>query len=303
MIHPASTTRRTAGDRLTRVQRIALTVIETRPAAPGVKDATIEALQRRGLVRFDQDHDANGYATSFPRWYLTATGRAALPELVTPPEPARTYTDLARITTGIARGWADRETDPRRIDWSGRQSRAAMPFRVVDGRPCNPAEPTTVRHGRNQLGRWGENLMADALVVATIGGVRHLLMVERGDGYGWAVPGGKVDRAETGGQAAARELAEETGLTVPVAAGRARTPRYVPDPRGSYEAWAVTVPVVIDLGERGELPAVAGADDARRAAWLPATSYQTLTAALTATYGGAVFAAHVDMVRQFLPTR
>lgn len=213
-----------------------------------------------------------------------------------------TYTHPDVFTIGVAHGWAEAETDPARIDWHERQSRAAIPFEVLDGHPVNPCEKTAVRRGRNEMGFWGENLMADALVTVIVGGRRYLLMVERGDGYGWAVPGGHVEAAETGPAAALRELAEETGLAVPPAAVRALPPRYVPDPRASDEAWAVTVPVHVYLGTWPALPAVTGGDDARRAEWIPAGSYSHLTGSITRRYGGQVFAAHRAMLTEFLGT-
>lgn len=213
----------------------------------------------------------------------------------------RTYTHLDVLTTGIAEGWAERETDPARIDWTARQSAAAIPFEVTGGRPVNPCASTGIRYGRNELGLWGENLMADALVTVTCGHYRYLLMVERGDGYGWAVPGGAAEPGETGVQAAARELAEETGLAVALEDCRAQEPLYVPDPRASDEAWAVTVPVHVDLGgSLLGLPYVKGDDDARRAGWIRAGSYDDLTATLRDVYGGQVFAAHTGMLREFL---
>jgi 8-oxo-dGTP pyrophosphatase MutT (NUDIX family) len=218
---------------------------------------------------------------------------------------ARTYTHPDVFTTGVEQGWAEPETDPARIGWPARQARAAIPFRVVDGRPVNPCEKTAVRYGRNELGLWGENLMADALVTVTWPGARYLLLVERGDGYGWAVPGGAAEPGETGLQAAARELAEETALQVSADLCRAMPPRYVPDPRASDEAWAVTIPVRIDLGEREErrgLPLIEGGDDARRAEWVPAGSYGLLMFALADPYGGKLFSAHEAMLREFLGT-
>ena len=211
-----------------------------------------------------------------------------------------TYTHPDVLTLGVREGWADPEADPACIDWRLRQGAAAIPFRVVSGRPVNPCAKTGIRHGRNELGRWGENLMADSLVTVTCAHYRYLLLIERGDGYGWAVPGGAAEPGETGVQAAVRELAEETGLAVPDALCQPREPRYVPDPRASDEAWAVTIPVTIDLGRMQGVPFVTGADDARQAQWVRAGSYEDLTATLDQVYGGRVFAAHAAMLREFL---
>lgn len=214
----------------------------------------------------------------------------------------RTYTHPDVFTLGVAEGWAEFETDPARIDWAERQARAAIPFEVIDGRPVNPCEKTSITRGRNEMGFWGEQKMADALVTCTLLGTRYLLMIERRDGYGWAVPGGHVEPFETGLDAAVRELAEETGLTGGTggtAIFREMPPRYVPDPRSSDEAWAVTLPVHIELGDRAALPAVRGTDDARRAEWIPARNYTVLAAALDMLHG-RVFAAHMAMLRDFL---
>lgn len=215
----------------------------------------------------------------------------------------RTYTHPDVLDLGVAEGWAESETDPTRIDWTERQARAAIPFEVIDGHPVNPCEKTGITQGRNEMGFWGEQKMADALVTCTYYGRRHLLMIERGDGYGWAVPGGHVESGETGLDAAVRELAEETGLDAhgwPFTVFREMPPRYVPDPRSSDEAWAVTIPVHIDIGDRDVIPVAVGADDARRAEWIPADSYSQLSDFLGAYFGGRVFAAHVAMLGDFL---
>jgi 8-oxo-dGTP pyrophosphatase MutT (NUDIX family) len=209
----------------------------------------------------------------------------------------RTFTHPDVFTIGVEQGWAEAQTDPTLIDWPARQARAAIPYQVVNGRPVNPCEQTAVRYGRNEMGFWGEQQMADALVTVTWSGTRGLLMIERGDGYGWAVPGGHIEPGETALQAAIRELAEETGLVISPAECRVMPARYVPDPRASDEAWAVTTPVHADLGVRDALPAVTGGDDARRAAFV---STALIASALDGRYDITVFAAHLAMLREFL---
>lgn len=219
----------------------------------------------------------------------------------------RTYTDPS-VLAGIAAGasWADPEMDPTRIDWAARLAASPLPFEVIDGRPyCREAHVASgIRYGRGWLGHWGPQQCADAVVLATDpAGVRRLLLIERrgGDGTaGWALPGGYVDPGETPADAAVRELREETGLTLPGAVWSPGTPRFVPDPRCTAESWMVTTPATVDLGPVDHLPHVAGSDDARRAAWITATSYDAVVYDLAATYGGTVFRAHIGLLRDVL---
>jgi ADP-ribose pyrophosphatase len=206
------------------------------------------------------------------------------------------------LTRGVAEGWADPETDPALIDWDKRLAAAAIPFDIsADGRPLSPFPPATIARGRNQLGRWGENLVAHALVTACRAGVRHVLLVQPGDQVAWRFPGGHVRAGETGPQAAMRELAEKTGMVIRDPALCHPWPaRHVDDPRASDEAWAVTVPVWTDLGELTELPEVVGGIGAT-AAWIPARDYPHLLATLKAEHrDGRIFRAHADMLRQLL---
>jgi 8-oxo-dGTP pyrophosphatase MutT (NUDIX family) len=213
------------------------------------------------------------------------------------------YTHPDVLGAGVAQGWADPETDPTRIDWPARQARALIPFEVIGGRPVNPGEKTAVRYGRNELGHWGEQAAADALVDATDqAGRRWIIMVERSDGYGWALPGGYIEPGEDPVDAAIRELHEETELLAIGRDWQASAPRYVPDPRASDESWMVSVLARCHLGEYHEhyMPEVVGADDAKWAAWVRADSYDTLAGYLTSTYGGRVFRAHRAMLADAL---
>ncbi|QSB14567.1 NUDIX domain-containing protein [Natronosporangium hydrolyticum] len=213
----------------------------------------------------------------------------------------RTWTHPDVLTRGVREGWADPQTDPTRIDWPSRQRHAAIPFKVINGRPLNPTAPTGIRHGRGELGHWGEAQAADAMVTADHDGHRWLLMVERADRHGWALPGGHVDPGEQATAAAIRELREETGLRLPARTPTtAQRPRIVPDPRATDEAWMVTTLVRIGLGAVDRLPAVHGGDDAARAAWCIADTYQKLTRHLATQHRGQVFAAHRQMLADAL---
>jgi ADP-ribose pyrophosphatase YjhB (NUDIX family) len=223
-------------------------------------------------------------------------------------DPQQTYTHPDVLTIGVTEGWADPETDPTRIDWVTRQADAVIAFPVVDGRPVNPCEHTAVRYGRNEFGHWGEARAADALVTAyDRTGCRWIVLVERRDGHGWALPGGHIEPGETPAEAAVRELREETGLHVPHnVVGDDTDPRYVPDPRASDEAWMVTVLITIAMGvfdTPWDFPQPVAGDDAVDARWIPAHTYHALVANLDTLTGGRLFPAHTAMLAEASPDR
>jgi ADP-ribose pyrophosphatase len=245
--------------------------------------------------------------THFHDWYGVYAGHAL--NVTASWETPVVERDLSpqELAAGVRAGWADLESDPTEIDWAARQERALIPFTTNRGRPCIPGPSTGIHRGRNQMGRWGESAMADALVTADLGdGARWLLLVERADGNGWAVPGGKIEVGETPVQAAARELGEETGLILPAEALTPSPARLVPDPRASDEAWAVTVVARAHLyldevqhlisGGVPDLPAVVGSDDARRAEWVQADTYADLVTSLRDRFKGNVFPAHIEFL-------
>lgn len=111
-------------------------------------------------------------------------------------------------------------------------------------------------------------LTADVVTLAEHDGVTWILLIQRNDepykGQ-WALPGGHVDTGEDAADAARRELAEETGVTV---AHSDLTPTGAyhavgRDPRGRY----VTVTYLAEF--EGQLPHATAADDARTAEWIP----------------------------------
>ena len=110
-------------------------------------------------------------------------------------------------------------------------------------------------------------------VVALTGdSVPHLLLVQRARppfAGEWALPGGFVDEGERVAHAAARELAEETGLKLRSLSllGVYDTPGR--DPRG----WTVSVTYIAKLPTQTP---VTGGDDAREARWFGADTLPKL---------------------------
>ncbi|MEV8435118.1 NUDIX hydrolase [Streptomyces chartreusis] len=96
---------------------------------------------------------------------------------------------------------------------------------------------------------------------------REVLLIQRGwpphEGA-WALPGGHVDAGETSIEAAARELEEETGVTVTADALRQAGVWDAPDrdPRGRYITVAYVA--VVPAGTT-----ITAGDDARTARWWP----------------------------------
>lgn len=123
-------------------------------------------------------------------------------------------------------------------------------------------------------GAWSEAPYAPTFVTADAVVVHsgHVLLVRRGAQPGrglWALPGGFVGQQETIFEACLRELREETGLKVPLAAfDEALRSGHVFD-RPDRSARGRTITHVFHFEfPVGELPAVSGGDDADQARWL-----------------------------------
>ena len=112
-------------------------------------------------------------------------------------------------------------------------------------------------------------LTCDAVVVQN----GHILLIERKAAPGkglWALPGGFVNPKERIQDAMLRELREETKIKVPapVLKGSITQSQVFDDPERSLRGRTVTHAYLIELPP-GELPAVKGSDDAKKAKWIP----------------------------------
>lgn len=117
--------------------------------------------------------------------------------------------------------------------------------------------------------QWGEGPFLTADSVVQVGD--HVLLIERGDGGGLALPGGFLNKNETFLQGAIRELKEETRLKVPIPVlkGSIKKRQVFDDPYRSTRARIVTEAFHFHLTNDTALPEVRGSDDAKLAFWMP----------------------------------
>jgi 8-oxo-dGTP pyrophosphatase MutT (NUDIX family) len=73
-----------------------------------------------------------------------------------------------------------------------------------------------------------------AVVILRDPGKARILLLRQPPGAGWGLPAGLMDRGETPAQAAARELAEETGIVLPAGALRPCTPNAIVHTGGQW---------------------------------------------------------------------
>jgi ADP-ribose pyrophosphatase len=177
-----------------------------------------------------------------------------------------------------------------------------IPYEIVDGHPVNPVEPNLPPTCADDadLGE-GEIRAIDAFVTCiTPDGQRWLLLIERRDGRGWALVGGKLKAGEPVLDGTVRELDEETTLTLPGIPWWLSPARYVYDSRNRRNRWFVTVIAHAEIGLVLWPPFVEGADDARRATWARANSPLQVADDLADRYNGRLFDAHETMLDEFL---
>lgn len=169
-------------------------------------------------------------------------------------------------------GWAD-PPDAHVVDFSQRQSLQAPLSFDDDGVPQNPEGRTGLR-GRGLLGCWGPNHAADTIVTRGHGDDVKVLCIRRRDRQGkadaWALPGGMVDAGEAPRIAASRELQEEVGIDLDLAAATVVYAGYVDDPRNTDQAWMETTALHVHLDDdRAAALRLSAGDDADAAAWRP----------------------------------
>jgi ADP-ribose pyrophosphatase len=143
------------------------------------------------------------------------------------------------------------------------------------------------------LGKWGPNYAADPIITRINRKDRclEMLAVQRRDNGQWAIPGGMVDKGEEVTRTLARELREETGVTLDMGEGRFVYQGYVDDPRNTDHAWMETTAKHLHLDqERAESMDLQAGSDARAVRWLPLTADNIRT----------LYASHCALVRSAL---
>ncbi|MEM7718084.1 MAG: NUDIX domain-containing protein [Pseudomonadota bacterium] len=132
---------------------------------------------------------------------------------------------------------------------------------------------------------------ADAVVVQN----GHILLVERANTPGkglFALPGGHLQK-ETALNAAIRELVEETRLNVPrkLLEGRLSAQKVFDHPDRSERGWVRTEAFKFDLIDGKAQEKVKGADDAKRAFWMPVNQLTP----------DVMFEDHFDIIQSLVP--
>jgi ADP-ribose pyrophosphatase len=184
-------------------------------------------------------------------------------------------------------GWAD----PEELTKAGEIPAESFSGRLkIDesGRPLNPAGRTGIA-GRGLLGKWGPNYAADPIITRINGRTRQfeMLAIERRDNGQWAIPGGMVDKGEEVAKTLARELMEETGVSLDMSEGNLIYRGYVDDPRNTDNSWMETTAKHLHLPpETADSMELKAGSDARAVRWLP----------LTTETVGNLYASHASFV-------
>ena len=222
-------------------------------------------------------------------------GRARLNVLRYRPHEYVTPKIAGRINAGGTKNvdptWQDRWSEE--TQWAN----GDLPV-VVDTdhgpRPLNPAGRTGLT-GLGGCKRLGENKAADPVITRTdpeTGRVQILLAYKSTEDQ-WCLPGGTVDEGESAAQACTRELEEEVGLRVDMAAGQVLYRGYVDDARNTDNAWFSTEARHVHLTGPVALQEPVASDDVSAARWVDVDSIKP----------GDLFASHGHIIEPLLPLR
>lgn len=217
------------------------------------------------LVGFHKDA-SSFYLDMFPTWKLAEVGAKMVGGATLDATEIR-----RRLYTNEGIWWAIKQDVPpavfeimSRIGADRRQRLAAEYFASCAARAEWDCEAS-----RKYGGHIG--VAVDAVITCA----QHLLLVERGGDIGngtYALPGGFVNPTERLARAALRELHEETGLDLLHLAGDLQTPGAMvafDHPRRSSRGRVITHALGWRLSGTPADHPVVGADDAKRAFWLP----------------------------------
>lgn len=121
------------------------------------------------------------------------------------------------------------------------------------------------------------DVATDAVVIQS----GHILLIERGGVAGkglFALPGGFLETDETLLECVIRELREETMLKVPekVLKGSIKASRMFDEPKRSLRGRILTMAYLFHLDDSEKLPKVRGADDAKKAFWVPLAEFDKM---------------------------
>lgn len=227
------------------------------------------------LIGSDKDN-STFYLRLFPQWTFEGSGQvetinaSAIREAFF--EGGNSLWDSGHL------GWLPATTEHFLALWRGDPAYAEL-----------MAEQAFIRQYRKDWGV-GPFIATDAVVVQS----GHVLLVERGrpPGVGkLALPGGFLNVDETLLQGSLRELAEETGLVIPIedAERYLKAHHVFDDPHRSARARMLTGAFLFELPP-GPLPSVTGMDDAADAKWVPLADLRT----------DNMFADHAFIIRHLL---
>lgn len=138
--------------------------------------------------------------------------------------------------------WAEPESKINVKNLDGEAFRRFLAVSGDESIPKNPCGRTGIV-GQGLLGKWGENWAADPIITRydPETGKLMLLLIKRGDGGEWAIPGGMVNPEETKlSMTAARELKEETGLEIKMDMATEVYEGIVDDSRNTDNSWMMT---------------------------------------------------------------